>query len=225
MLVPVPGSHTAPSVLALVASLCLLVGAGSAAALAQEPDPGPLWKAYPLNPGKSGAGGAKSPERPNGAPLSLDQTPPPRGGTDARTESDRATLKNVPLGVSIAFYAALAMLSALVVGSATLWFVRRRAARPIVCEITWSPDEEGDAFLATAQRAGEGEWVVARSGRFDRGTDEPPEYDAASHAAYDQLLNELYADGWQPYERGRQWWEMRLRRTETSATPTPSRHG
>ena len=60
MLVPVPRLLTAPSVLALVASLCLLVGAGSAAALAQEPDPGPLWKAYPLTPGKSDAGGSKS---------------------------------------------------------------------------------------------------------------------------------------------------------------------
>jgi hypothetical protein len=225
MLVPVPRSLTTPSLLVLVASLCMLVGAGSAAALAQEPDPGPLWKAYPLNPGKSGAGGAKSTERPNGAPLSLDQTPPPRGGAGVRTKTDRATLTNVPLAVSIAFYVALAMLSALAAGSATLWFVRRRAARPIVCKITWSPDEEGDAFLATAQREGEGEWVVARSGRFDRAADELPEYDAASHAAYDQLLNELYADGWQPYERGRQWWEMRLRRNGPSATPTPSRDG
>jgi hypothetical protein len=223
--VPVPRLSPTPSVLALAASLCLMASAVPAAALAQEPDPGPLWNAYPLTSGKSGASGAKPAERPNGAPLSIDQTPPPRGGGGTSTETDRATLTSVPLAVSVAFYVALAMLSALAVGSATLWFVRRRA-RPVVCEITWSPDEEGDAFLATAQREGEEQWVVARSGRFDRTTDAPPEYDAASHAAYDQLLNELYADGWQPYERGRQWWEMRLRRSETSDTPrTPVRDG
>jgi hypothetical protein len=199
-----------------------MAGAVPAAALAQAPDPGPLWKAYPLTPGKSGAQGAKPAERPNGDPLSIDQSPSPRA--PARSQTDRPTLTSVPLAVSIAFYVALAMLSALAVGSATLWFVRRRA-RPVVCEITWSPDEEGDAFLATAQREGEEQWVVARSGRFDRVTDAPPEYDAASHAAYDQLLNQLYADGWQPYERGRQWWEMRLRRSETSDAPTPSRDG
>jgi hypothetical protein len=211
-------------VLALVASLCLMASAMPAAALAQAPDPGPLWKAYPLSPGKSGSGSAKPAERPNGDPLSIDQSPSRPAGAPASTQADRPTLTSVPLAVSIAFYVALAMLSALAVGSATLWFVRRRA-RPVVCEITWSPDEEGDAFLATAQREGEGEWVVARSGRFDRATDAPPEYDAASHAAYDQLLNELYADGWQPYERGREWWEMRLRRSETSDAPTPSRDG
>lgn len=224
MLVPVARPFPAPSVLAVAASLCLMAGAAPMAALAQAPDPGPLWKAYPLSPGKPGAGRATPAERPNEDPLSIGQRPPSRAGAPASTKADRAVLRSVPLAVSIAFYAALAMLSALAVGSATLWFVRRRA-RPVVCQITWSPDEEGDAFLATAQREGEEEWVVARSGRFDRASDEPPEYDAASHAAYDQLLNELFADGWQPYERGRQWWEMRLRRSETSDAPTPSRDG
>jgi hypothetical protein len=66
---------------------------------------------------------------------------------------------------------------------------------------------------------------VARSGRFDRATAEPPEYDAASHAAYDQLLSDLYADGWLPYERGREWWAMRLRRTTAPETRTPARDG
>lgn len=221
---PVPRISPSPSVLALAASLCLMAGATPAAALAQAPDPGPLWKAYPLTPGKSGAQGAKPSERPTGDSLTIDQSPPPRAGARARTGGGRPTLTSVPLAASIAFYVGLAILSALAVGSATLWFVRRRA-RPVVCAITWSPDVEGDAFLATAQREGGGEWVVARSGRFDRATDEPPEYDAVSHAAYDQLLNELYADGWQPYERGRQWWEMRLRRSVTSGAPTPSRDG
>jgi hypothetical protein len=222
--VPVPRFAPRSPVLALAALLCLLASGAPTIALAQQPDPGPLWKAYPLSPEKSGAGGAKPTERPTGAPLGIDQTPPPRGDAAVRTDTDRAKLTSVPLAVSVAFYVALAMLSALAVGSATLWFVRRRA-RPVVCEISWWPDEQGDAFLATAQREGEEQWVVARSGRFDRRTAEPPEYDAASRAAYDQLLSDLYADGWLPYERGREWWEMRLRRSKIPHAPTPSRDG
>jgi hypothetical protein len=209
--------------LALAASLCLMAGAAPSAALAQQPDPGALWKAYPLTAGKPAAKGAKPTEQPDGKPLSIDQSPPVRA-VGAGADGDRPTLTRVPLAVSVAFYVALAMLSAVGVGSATLWFVRRRA-RPVLCEIRWSADERGDAFLATAQRDGEEQWVVARSGRFDRRTAEAPEYDAASQAAYDQLLSDLYADGWLPYERGHEWWEMRLRHSDTSNTPAPSRDG
>ena len=215
---PVPRLAPRYSVLAL-AALCLMAGAAPAVASHRRPDPAPLWKAYPLTPGKTT--GAKPAERPNGEPLSIDQSPPPRANANLDAPAHTTT---VPLGVSIAFYLALAILSAVGVGAATLYVVRRRA-RPVVCEITWSPDEQGDAFLATAQREGEEQWVVARSGRFDRRTADAPEYDDASHAAYDQLLSDLYADGWLPYERGREWWEMRLRRSDTSDTPTSSRHG
>ena len=85
-------------------------------------------------------------------------------------------------------------------------------AQPVICEISWSPGEQGAAFLATAQRRPErnGSWPIAALRRAAAGA---PDDDAASHAAYDQLLNDLYADGWLPYERGREWWEMRLRRT------------
>jgi hypothetical protein len=65
---------------------------------------------------------------------------------------------------------------------------------------------------------------VAQSHRFKRHSPEPPAYDAASLAAYDELLRNLYADGWLPYERGREWWEMRLRRTASRET-TSSRNG
>jgi hypothetical protein len=217
---PVPRFASPTSAFALAAVLGLLAAAApTTAALAQAPDPGPLWKAYPLSPGK--ATGAKPAERPNGAPLTVDGTPPSR--TTVTLDAPARTAA-VPLAASIAFYLALAILSAVGVGAATLYLVRRRA-RPVVCEITWWPDEEGDAFLATAQRKGAGEWVVARSGRFDRTADAPPEYDAASHAAYDQLLSDLYADGWLPYERGREWWEMRLRRTTAPQAATPARDG
>jgi hypothetical protein len=219
MSVPVPRFAKPSSVLALVALACLMSAAATAtAARAQAPDPAPLWKAYPLSPGRTT--GANPPERPNGAPLIVDETPPSR----TNETLDAPAQMSVPLGVAIAFYLALAVLSALGVGAATLYVVRRRA-QPVTCEISWAPAEQGAAFLATAQRNGQEKWVVARSGRFDRGTTEPPEYDAASHAAYDQLLSELYADGWLPYERGREWWEMRLRRTTAPEPRAPARHG
>jgi hypothetical protein len=215
---PVPRSASPKSVFALAAVLCLMAAAApTTAALAQTPDPAPLWKAYPLTPGKTS--GAKPAERPTGAPLTVDETRPPRAngtpGAAARTA--------VPLGVAIAFYFALGILSAVGVGAATLYVVRRRA-QPVTCEISWSPGEQGAAFLATAHRGGQEEWVVARSGRFDRSAAEPPEYDTASHA-YDQLLSDLYADGWLPYERGREWWAMRLRRPNAPETSTRSRNG
>ena len=54
-----PSSH-------LAAVLCLMAAAvPTTAALAQAPDPAPLWKAYLLTPGKTT--GAKPAERPNGA--------------------------------------------------------------------------------------------------------------------------------------------------------------
>jgi hypothetical protein len=216
MSMPVPRSDSPTSVFALAAALCLMAAAApTTAALAQAPDPAPLWKAYPLTPGKTT--GAKPAERPTGAPLTVDETRVPRANGDSGVAARTA----VPLGVAIAFYFALGILSAVGVGAATLYVVRRRA-QPVICEISWSPGEQGAAFLATAQRGGQEEWVVARSGRFDRSAAEPPEYDAASHA-YDQLLTDLYADGWLPYERGREWWEMRLRRTTPPGTPTPAR--
>lgn len=216
---PVPRFASPRSVFAVVAVLCLLAAAApTSAALAQTPDPAPLWKAYPLTPDMTT--GAKPAERPSGGPLTVDEAPPSR--TTVTLDAPARTA--VPLGVSIAFYLALAILSAVGVGAATLYLVRRRA-KPVICEISWAPGEQGAAFLATAQRGDQEQWVVARSGRFDRGATEPPEYDAASHAAYDQLLNDLYADGWLPYERGREWWEMRLRRPTAPETATPARDG
>ena len=213
---PVPRSASPTSVFALAAVLCAMVAAApTSAALAQAPDPDPLWKAFPLTPGRTT--GAKPAERPNGAPLVVEGTRRTRTSADASAP----VRTGVPLGVAIAFYLSLGILSAAGVAAATRYVVRRRA-QPVICEISWSPGEQGAAFLATAQQRGQDEWVVARSGRFDRSTAEPPQYDAAAHA-YDQLLNDLYADGWLPYERGREWWEMRLRRPTAPDTATPAR--
>jgi hypothetical protein len=41
-----------------------------------------------------------------------------------------------------------------------------------------------------------------------------------------ELVRALMAEGWEPYGRGRAWWEMRLRRTpESSGTPREAIHG
>jgi hypothetical protein len=206
-------------VLAVGALLCLMAAAApTTAALAQAPDPAPLWKAYPLTPGRPS--GSTPAERPSGTPLIVDETKPSRPSPS----SDGPRHASAPLAVAIVFYFALAVLSAVAVGAPTLYVVRRRA-QPVVCEISWAPGDQGDAFLATAQRDDREEWIVARSGRFDRGTTDPPQYEGASHTAYDQLLSDLYADGWLPYERGREWWAMRLRRRTAPKTPTPGRDG
>lgn len=214
---PVPRLRWRICMPAVVSLVCLV--APPVTALAQQPDPAPLWKAYPLTPGESTR--TTPAEHPNGAPLVVDESP--RTGTP--TSAGNVPPARVPLAVAVGFYMTLAGLSALLVGALTLHVLRRRAARPVTCEISWSPDEEGDAFRATAQRDGEEQWVVAQSRRFERRSPDPPSYDATSHAAYDELLRNLYADGWLPYERGREWWAMRLRRTEPSDTPTPTRRG
>ena len=59
---PVPHSRWR-CVPALVALACLL--GPSAAALAQQPDPAPLWRAYPLSPQKPAS--STAPEHPTGA--------------------------------------------------------------------------------------------------------------------------------------------------------------
>ena len=125
--------------------------------------------------------------------------------------------------MAVVSYVALGFLAVIGVGAATRRVVRRRR-RPVTCEISLAPGEYGDAFLAV-QLDGDEERVVARSRRFERHSPEPPDDDAASHEAYEQLLRALYAEGWQPYERGRQWWEMRLRQAATTEAPTPARHG
>jgi hypothetical protein len=213
---PVPLPRRSRCVPALVALACLLGPA--AAALAQQPTPAPLWKAYPLSPKKPS--GSTPREHPTGAPL---RVPAPARSRPARTDDVGSTEQGTPLGAAIAFYGALAGLCAIAVGALTMHVMRSRS-QLVTCEITWAPGEEGDAFRATAQLGGEEPWIVAQSRRFERRSPDPPAYDPASHAAYDELLRDLYADGWLPYERGREWWAMRLRRT-ANAGLTSSRHG
>ncbi len=217
MAVHVPHLPRPGSVLATTALACALCAAPATVALAQQPDPTPLWKAYPLKPAKSA--GAKSAQRPVGAPLPASGTPRPRPGVSGATPDT----PGAPLAVAVVSYLALGFLAVVGVGAATRLVARRRR-QPVVCEISLAPGDEGDAFLAV-QLDGDEERVVARSRRFERRSPEPPDDDAASHEAYEQLLRALYAEGWQPYEHGRRWWEMRLRHGASTETSAPARHG
>ena len=160
----VPHSIRQGPVFALTALTCLIALAPTTVALAQAPDPKPLWKAYPLNPSTSTD--TNHVQRVDSAPR-----------TGGRADGDAA-----PLAVAIAFYGALAGLCALGFRAALVQ-VRRRRTRPTTSEVSWSPDAQDDAFRATAQSVGEGEWVKAESGRFERRSPEPPEHDAASQAS------------------------------------------
>lgn len=219
MSVHVPHSPRQRSALALTALTCLLCAAPTTAALAQQPDATPLWKAFPLTQDRP-AEAKKPTPRPNGSTLRILELPRSRPATNG----DGPGRSGAPATVAFVFYGALGCLAAIGVGAAALHVVRR-PPRPVTCEISWSPSEDGDAFLATAQLDGSKERVVARSRRFERRSPEGPGYHAASRQAYEQLLNDLYAEGWQPYERGRHWWEVRLRHELTSKTPAPTRHG
>jgi hypothetical protein len=214
MAIRVPHLPRPGSVLATTALACVLCAAPASATLAQQPDPTPLWKAYPLKPDESA--GAKPARRPIGAPLPAQTTPRARPAESPGTSG-------APLAVAVVSYLALGFLAVVGVGAAARLVARRRR-RLVTCEISLAPGEDGDAFLAV-QLDGEEARVVARSRRFERRSPQPPYDDAASHEAYEQLLRGLYAEGWQPYDRGRQWWEMRLRHAATTETPTPARHG
>jgi hypothetical protein len=207
----VPHSRWRRCVPALVALACLVGPAATASA--QQPDPAPLWKAFPLSPKRPA--GSMAREHPTGAPLRVPapaRSRPARASGAGSASDGRSASQDTPRPVAIAFYGALAGLCAIAAGALTMRVMRRRS-QPVTCEITWSPGANGDAFRATARLDGEEPWIVAQSRRFERDSPDPPAYDAASHQAYDELLRDLYADGWLPYERGREWWAMRLRRT------------
>ena len=115
----------------------------------------------------------------------------------------------MPLAVSIAFYLALAILSAVGVGAATVYVVRRRR-KPVTCEISWSPGGRGGAFRATVIAAGDKPRLVAESRPFEGRPPELPEEDAPRRRP--RQCQDLVSEGWEPYDRGRDWWAMRLRR-------------
>jgi hypothetical protein len=208
MTAPGPQSCWQPYALALIAATCLAFAAAASAADSSKPTGSPLWEAYPLDNGSTAATPSAITPEPEAAPL-----------PQLHAESGSAS---TPL--QIAFFGCLGV-ALLALARAALARLARRPAGQLTCEIWWSASEEGGAFCATALERGDAPRLVAASPRFERRQPGPPDEDWASRQAYTQLVRELMSNGWEPYERGNAWWEMRLRRTEQSSVQKEAVHG
>jgi hypothetical protein len=197
--------------LPLITGMLICAGAVSAAD-ASQPSGKPLWDAYPLDTGSDTPAPASRPPTttttPQEAPLS--QLHGDAGGTS--------------IVVQIAFFGCVGAVLLMAITATGLRVARRRRAQA-TCEICWSPAAEGGAFWATALERGDAPRLVAASRRFERSQPGAPDEDVASRLAYAELVRKLVSEGWEPYERGTAWWEMRLRRTEGSSTAREAIHG
>jgi hypothetical protein len=186
----------------------MLMCAGAVnAADASQPSGKPLWDAYPLDTGST----ATTPSSTSGDPQ-----PAPRPELDGDSGSGSIELQ-------IAFLGCLGVALLAIAGTAVVR-TRRRPDGP-TCEIWWFAAKEGGAFCATALESGDAPRLVAASPRFDRRQPGPPNEDWAARHAYAELVRKLVSEGWEPYERGTAWWEMRLRRPDGSSTPREAIHG
>lgn len=193
---------------ALIAALCLACAGSAVAAKPSSPSAEPLWQAFPLDAGKS-----------------TSTARPPAQHTSARPARsmplDLPAPRVAPPAVVILFYAAIGI-GAVCVARLALQHVRRRRSRaPVTCEISWAPGGHGGAFRATAFDTEDKPRLVAESRRFERQPPPLPDEDAASRDAYVELVRNLVSEGWEPYERGREWWALSLRRNP----PAPPRAG
>ena len=197
--------------LPLIAGMLICAGAVGAAD-ASQPSGKPLWDAYPLDTDSHTPAPASRP--PTTTTTSQVAPLPPLHG-DAGGAS---------IVTQIAFFGCVGALLLMAVTATGLRVARRRRAQA-TCEIWWSPAAEGGAFWATALERGVAPRLVAASRRFERSQPGAPDDDVASRQAYAELVRKLVCEGWEPYERGTAWWEMRLRRTDGSSTPREAIHG
>lgn len=198
--------------LPLIAGMLICAGAVGAAD-ASQPSGKPLWDAYPLDTGSD------TPAPASNAPTTTTTTP--QAAPLPRLHGETGATSIV---VQIAFFGCLGAVL-LIAATATGLRVARRRRAEATCEISWSPAAEGGAFWATALERGDAPRLVAASRRFERSQPGAPDEDVASRQAYAELVRKLVSEGWEPYERGTAWWEMRLRRTEGSSTPREAIHG
>jgi hypothetical protein len=198
--------------LPLIAGLLICAGAVGAAD-ASQPSGKPLWDAYPLDTGSDIPAPASSVPAPT--TTTSQAAPLPRLRGDAGGTS---------IVAQIAFFGCLGAVVLMAATAMGLRVARRRRAQA-TCEIWWSPGDEGGAFWATALERGDAPRLVAASRRFERSQPGAPDEDVASRQVYAELVRQLVSEGWEPYERGTAWWEMRLRRAEGSSTPREAIHG
>ena len=185
----------------------------------RRPIPRPLWKAFPLTPAK--ATDAKPAERPTERPLAVDETPRTRASANATPPADAGRARWRWRSRSTSRWRLLSRR-------------RRRRGDPLVVRRRRRTGHMRDQLVAGragrrlprhGAAGGDEQWVVARSRRFERRSPEPPEYDAASHAAYEQLLQ-------RPLRRWLAALRARPRMVGDEAAPptapeaaTPARHG
>ena len=190
MTVHLPHLPRQRSALALTALTCVLCAAPTTAALAQQPDATPLWKAYPLTHAK-GRAEARTSARPGSAhALGSDRA---LGGQLACADAPRSHGAS-PLGCHRVLRRRWRCVAVVASGAA-----RSRGAP------TSQDRRVRDQLVARATRATPSspprDWTASSNGLSrGRGASSAarrsvPAYDAASREAYEQLLRDLYADG------------------------------
>jgi hypothetical protein len=94
-----------------VAIACLVGGFGSAPALAQQPDPQQLWRAFPLDPEKESSSGttARQPAAPTPAPVAQPAASRPSSSLQEGTSSGPSWLVLFAAAVAGAAFVALAL--------------------------------------------------------------------------------------------------------------------
>ena len=132
--------------------------------------------------------------------------------------SPRAGL--APLAV-IVFDVVIVGLVVSVAGLALRCVRRPRSRESVTCEISWSPGGHGGAFRATVFAAGDKPRLVAESRPLEGRPPVLPDAAARSYDAYARLVSQ----GWEPFDRGRDWWAVRLRRIPSAGPPSGALRG
>lgn len=192
---------------ALVAALCVACAGSAVAADRPRPSAEPLWKAYPLDTAKPTSAAHPPAQRATTTTMPLVRLDPPAPAV-------------APLAVVIVFYAVIVGLVVCVAGLARQCVRRRRSREPVTCEISWSRGGHGGAFRATVFAAGDKPRLVAESRPLEGQPPVLPDEGARSHDAYAELVGNLVSQGWEPFDRGRDWWAVRLRRIPSAGPPS-----
>jgi hypothetical protein len=192
---------------ALVAALCVACGRSAVAADRPRASAEPLWKAYPLDTAKPTSAAHPPAQRATTTTTPLVRLDPP-----ARVPA--------PLAVVFVFYAVIVGLVVGVAGLARRCVRRWRSREPVTCEISWSQGGHGGAFRATVFAAGDKPRLVAESRPLKGPPPVLPDEGARSHDAYAELVRNLVSQGWEPFDRGRDWWAAGLRRIPSAGSPS-----
>jgi hypothetical protein len=191
----------------LVAALCVACAGSAVAADRPRASAEPLWKGYPLDTGEP-----TNAAHPAGAARDHHDDATRAAG------SPRAGL--APLAVVIVFDAVIVGLVVSVAGLARRCVRRPRSRESATCEISWSQGGHGRAFRATVFAAGDKPRLVAESRPLEGRPPVLPDEGARSHDAYAELVRNLVSQGWEPFDRGRDWGAVRLRRIPSAGPPS-----